>query len=357
MKFLEKIDWWILLPSITIFTLGVTILLSIAPQLFLNQVIFGIFALVIFLFVSQIDYKIYHHFNWLFYLTSVLFLILTFILGVATRGSVLWIDLGIVKLQPSEIIKPLMIVFAASFFSQPKESLLAFFKQAILFFVPVFLILRQPDLGSAIVFFVFGIGLLFTSGYKPKLAFLSVLTIFIFLPFFWRFLKDYQKERIVSFLDPAADPLGIGYNVIQAMVAVGSGGVFGRGLGRGTQSHLLFLPEYQTDFIFASFSEELGLMGGLILILLYAILLFRILKIAYAADDSFAKLIAYGVFFIIFVQVVVNIGMNMGLFPITGITLPLVSYGGSSLVSLGILLGMASNLSRSIKEENYLTIR
>lgn len=345
------------MPSVTIFVLGVTILLSIAPQLFLNQLVFGLFALLIFFLFSQIDYKIFRPLSNFFYIGSIFFLILTFLLGVATRGSVRWIDFGIVRLQPSEIIKPLMIIFAAVFFSTKKENLLAFFKHALMFFITVFFVLRQPDLGSAIVFCFFWVGILLTSGYKPKFALSFLSFALILLPFFWHFLKSYQKERIISFLDPAVDPLGIGYNVIQSMVAVGSGGVLGRGLGRGTQSHLLFLPEYQTDFIFASFSEELGLVGGLILLFLYFILLFRILKIASVADSHFGRLIAHGIFFVIFVQVMINIGMNMGILPITGITLPLVSYGGSSLVSLAIMLGIVSSLSRFTKEDSALTIR
>ena len=311
----------------------------------------------IFLLFSQIEYKIFRPLTNFLYGGSIFFLILTFLLGVATRGSVRWIDFGIVRLQPSEIIKPLMIIFAAAFFSQKKENLIAFLKHTIIFFIPVLFVLRQPDLGSAIVFFFFWVGILLTSGYRPKLAISFLLFGLVSLPFFWYFLKSYQKERIISFLDPAADPLGIGYNVIQSVVAVGSGGVLGRGLGRGTQSHLLFLPEYQTDFIFASFSEELGLVGGLILIFLYFILLYRILKTASIMDNQFGRLIALGIFFVIFVQVMINIGMNMGIFPITGITLPLVSYGGSSLVSLGIMLGIVSSLSRHAKDDNPLTIR
>jgi rod shape determining protein RodA len=219
------------------------------------------------------------------------------------------------------------------------------------------MVLKQPDLGNAIVYFSFWIVIIFISGFKVWLVPIIICLTVLFIPLFWRFLKDYQKERIVSFLNPQSDPLGIGYNAIQAMVAVGSGGFWGLGLGRGTQSHLLFLPEYHTDFIFASFSEEFGFIGVLLLIFLYCLILTRIIVIGINSQDKFGLLVSGGIFGVLFTQFFINVGMNIGLLPITGITLPLVSYGGSSLLSFAILLGIASNIAKNRKKDDLLTIR
>ncbi len=356
MKF-PKIDFWIFIPSVIVYFLGLTILLSIAPSLFKTQLIYGFLAFGVFWIFSGIDYRIYLPLANIFYIGSMAFLLLTFLLGEATRGSVRWIDLGLFRLQPSEIIKPLLVIFVASSYARANFNLKKFILISGVFFLPLLFVLKQPDLGNAIVYFSFWFGILFVSGFKPILTPIIALVGIVFMPIFWRFLKSYQKERILSFIDPSSDPLGIGYNVIQAVVTVGSGNLLGRGLGRGTQSHLLFLPEFYTDFIFASFSEELGFIGVIILLFFYLMILLRILRIIKKAPDKFGALIVTGAFMIIFTQTFINIGMNIGILPITGITLPLVSYGGSSLLSMAILLGIINNISLSRKDEDLRVIR
>ncbi|MBI3384625.1 rod shape-determining protein RodA [Candidatus Gottesmanbacteria bacterium] len=357
MKFFKIPDLGIFLPALVIYFLGISILLSIAPNLFLTQVFYGLIAIFLYVIFSQIDYHVYSNSDKVFYLISLVFLVLTFLIGSVTRGSVRWIDLGIIRLQASELIKPLMIVFLASSYLKKDFNLKRFLVDSFLFSLIVFIILKQPDLGNVVVFLSFWLIILFASGFKVVLMpLIGALAIFV-LPLFWRFLKGYQKERIISFLSPQADPLGIGYNAIQAMVAVGSGGLLGRGLGRGTQSHLLFLPEYHTDFIFASFAEEFGFIGVVLLLGLYFLLLMKILKISQKAEDKFGFLLSLGIFMIIFTQTVINVGMNIGLLPITGITLPLVSYGGSSLVSVAVILGIITNISHYKREPDTILIR
>lgn len=357
MKFFKIPNLGIFVPSLVIYFLGITILLSIAPNLFKTQVMFGLTAVFVFLVFSQIDYHVYTTLDKLFYIISIFLLLLTFFVGTVTRGSIRWIDLGIFRLQASELIKPLMVVFLASSYMKINFSFRQFIMNSFLFFIISIIILKQPDLGNVIVYLAVWIAILFSSGFKPILIPIIGAISIIVLPLFWHFLKDYQKERIISFLSPHSDPLGIGYNAIQAMVAVGSGGLAGRGLGRGTQSHLQFLPEYHTDFIFASFAEEFGFVGVLLLLVLFFLLLTKILSIAKRTDDKFGSLLAIGIFTIIFTQMTINVGMNIGLLPITGITLPLVSYGGSSLLSIAIILGIISNISYYKKEQDALLIR
>lgn len=357
MKLFRNLDTLLIFPVLAIFVMGVTILFSIAPDLARTQLFFGFIGFIVLVLVSNIDYRIYPKLRGVFYVFSLLFLAVTFFVGEVTRGSIRWIDFGFVKLQPSEIIKPLLLVFAAAPFLKQNLTIRQFALNSILFFIPVAFVLKQPDLGSSLVYFSMFMGLLFVSGFKPVLTPVIGVCIVIVMPLFWQLLKDYQRERILSFINPGSDPLGIGYNVIQAVIAVGSGSLFGRGVGRGTQSHLLFLPEYYTDFIFASFAEELGFISVFVLIVLYILLLLRIINIAFKSGDSLGFLLCFGVFFIIFVQVVVNIGMNIGLLPITGITLPFLSYGGSSLLSLAILIGLVSGISKSRKDSELSVIR
>ena len=208
------------------------------------------------------------------------------------------------------------------------------------------MIFQQPDLGNVLVYVGIFVSLLIVSGlhwfYFPA----GALLFAVFLPLVWAFIKNYQRLRLVSFLNPYLDPRGTGYNAIQAMIAVGSGGLMGVGLGRGTQSRLLFLPEYQTDFIFSSIAEALGFVGGLFIIFLYFALLTKILTVTFKAEDRFGRYIAIGDFAQLFIQIFINIGMNLGILPITGITLPLISYGGSSVISTFIGLGLVTSISR-----------
>ena len=358
MKRLFNFDWLILVFVLGIAFIGLLTIKSIAPSSFLQQLIWLVLGLALFFLFSQINYKVYQKASWWFYLGSIVFLLITFIFGKVTRGAVRWIQIGSFNLQPSEIVKPFLILFLASFFSDEQENSLKKVFQSFLFLLlPVVLIFLQPDLGSSLVVVFIWVALVLAKGIKAKWFLVGGGFLAIFLPLGWHFLKDYQMQRIYTFLNPHADDLGSGFNVIQSMIAVGSGQIFGRGLWRGTQSHLKFLPEKHTDFIFASLAEEVGFIGILVLLALFFFLLWRILILAKNARDQFAHFICLGVFSLLFIQIFVNIGMNLGILPITGITLPLISYGGSSLLSTMLCLGVVSSLSRFEERQEMVEIR
>jgi rod shape determining protein RodA len=211
----------------------------------------------------------------------------------------------------------------------------------------MFLIIEQPDLGSGLMLMLVFVGLLYLTNVRLKYIFILLAVSIIPLPFFWHFLHDYQKQRLLVFLNPNIDPLGAGYTIIQSRIAIGSGGVFGRGWLHGSQSQLFFLPESHTDFIFATFSEQLGFLGGCLLILMYYLIIRQGFMIAQRTQDSFGRLLAYGISLLLSFQVFINLAMNMGLAPVVGLPLPLMSYGGSSVLVTFIALGILVNIDRT----------
>lgn len=352
-----QIDWLLITPMIFLLLLGLTVLRSVSPDLVLQQAIIIAASLAIAFFVATTNYQSLKNFSWGFYFLTLILLIATFAIGQATRGSIRWITLGPLKLQASEIAKPLLIIFFAHFAStQNLNRFKNIFISTILFLIPAFLIFRQPDLGSTLVFTSLWLGIVFAAGLPVKYLITGIIGFSILLPFSWNFLKDYQRARLTTFIDPLSDPLTSGYNLIQSIIAVGSGQIFGRGLGQGTQSQLSFLPERHTDFIFASLAEELGFFGAILLISLFVIVLLRILHTAKNAPDSFGALICFGAFSMLVFQIFINIGMNIGLVPITGITLPLISFGGSSLLSTLISLGLVASVSLRQKRPSAFEI-
>jgi len=351
-----QFDWSLFIPIFLISFLGSVTILSVNQAVFVSQLIYLILGLIIFLIVSRVDIRIFESFNRLFYYFSLFFLAIPLFFGVFSRGAVRWIQIGPKTLQPSELVKPLLIIFLAKFWAERKINLQNLLKCFFLSSLPIFLIFRQPDLGSSLVVVSIVLGIILATEIKFSQITILLVVILVLLPSSWLFLKDYQKLRIVHFFNPNADPLGAGYNVIQAMITVGSGGFWGKGLGRGTQSHLAFLPERHTDFLFASFAEEFGFLGCFGLLLSYYFLWKRILLIASNSEDRFGYFFCLGVFIFLFFQAVVNVGMNLGLMPITGITLPLFSYGGSSLVSTMICLGLVSSQEAMIKKDDGLAI-
>lgn len=357
MKLLKKFDFILFLPAVFLLGLGLIIISSISPNYLSSHFGYIIFSFVFFIVFSFLDLDILFPFSPVIYLISVVFLALPFIFGTVSRGAIRWIHIGSLTIQPSEIVKPFLALFSAWYWSK-KEFSFRYLLIFLLLFVPVLLLIFfQPDLGSTLVVFNILIGMVLLSKIKIKDLILLLLPSVMFLPIFRFLLKDYQKTRIIHFINPYADPLGEGYNLIQSKIAVGSGGLFGRGLGHGTQSHLAFLPERHTDFIFASLSEELGLIGGTIVLLLFLFLFLRILKIAKESRERQFFLLAMGLFFYLFFQTVVNLGMNIGLLPITGIPLPLVSYGGSSLLTTMISLGFLEAVCRKKRDEQTIEIR
>ena len=317
------------------------VLNSIAPGLFPSYYIYIVLALVSLWFFSQIGFDIISIFSTHFYILSIFLLLLTLIIGRVTNGTIRWIPIGSFTLQPSELVRPLLLVFFANYLTKEKVSLKRFFKAAILLAVPAILILVQPSFSVSVLTLIGFLGVLIASDFNKKYLLVGFLALIVLIPVFWQILVPYQRARLVTFLEPASDPLGAGYNSIQSTIAVGAGEFTGRGLGRGIQTQLSFLPEKQTDFIFAAVGEELGFMGTSLILLFTFIILFRLTKIMENSVSPAARAYVSGFFLTYLVQVFVHVGMNIGIFPVTGLPLPLVSAGGSSLLATMTALGIA----------------
>lgn len=326
---------------LTVLILGLVTIWSTAPELFFTQLAFAIAGVIIVILLSRFDSETFFSISNFLYIASILLLILTMIVGRNIRGSVRWIDLGFFNLQTSEIVKPFLAIFYASFLSKNKSSKwVDILKFLVLSLIPVVLVAIQPDLGSALTLTCLPLVLLIFTGHLKKLLIIGTIFIAVAIPMESKFLKPYQRQRFETFINPYKDPQGTGYNVIQATIAVGSGGLFGKGVKLGTQSHLNFLPERHTDFVFASFVEEFGLLGATFLLTAYYIIFRTCLHTGKLLKNNQFSLLSLSVFTILAFQTVVNIGMNLGVMPVTGITLPLFSYGGSSLLSFAILIGL-----------------
>lgn len=290
-----------------------------------------------------------------FYLLSVLSLVAILVVGARIRGVRAWFQIGGVALQPVEAAKLTLVILLAKFFSKRHIEIYRIrhlVVSGLYLLVPTFFVLLQPDLGSAIVLISVWLAVVLFSGMKVRHFFSLVAIAGLIAWAAWSaVLLPYQKSRITSFLDPYRDPKGAGYQMIQSMVAVGSGKMWGKGLGYGSQSHLHFLPEPQTDFIFAAFAEEWGFVGTLILLALFFIVLWRVVRIGIRAKDNFSRLFTLGFSALITTQTFIHIGMNMAIMPITGITLPFVSYGGSSLIMSLVGIGIVQNIKINARRE------
>lgn len=344
---LKRYNPLVLILPILIFLLGIITLLSITPERASSQLVYFLVGLVLYFALSKLDYTVYRYYWKSFYAFVLVLLLLTFFLGQARFGSARWLGTSSFALQPSEFAK-ITVVIALSALISDKAGFLKtpinIFKLLLAITPIAGLVFIQPDLGTSIVIFAIFVGIVFYAGIN-KIYFLFMFIFFgVFSSPAWNILQDYQQRRILVFLNPTLDVLGSGYNVIQSVIAVGSGGMLGRGFGRGTQSHLQFLPAYWTDFIFASYAEEWGFFGVLGLLLLFAALLITIIYVASKTKDAFGSLLCIGVFVVFFLQFVINIGMNLGIMPVTGIPLPLVSYGGSSLITTMMLLGLVQSV-------------
>lgn len=348
-RLFKNIDPWLILPVVILSAFSLSVLVSIKEQ-FVSQAIFFILGLILFILLSKIDFSLYKALSPIFYGIS-LFLLLFTLLGPKVRETTRWIEIFGLRWQPSEIVKPLLVFTFASFFSVYKaRSWRVILLASLLLLLPLFLIFKQPDLGNTIILFGIWLGIVYASELPFFYGFWGAVVFLSSLPVFFHFLKDYQKARILSFMNPGLDPQGAGYHSLQAMIAVGSGLFFGRGLGEGPQSKLLFLPEYHTDFIFSALVEQFGFLGGSAVIFCYFVLLFRLLQIARKTQEPFAAFCVFGFFSQFLLQIFINIGMNLGIVPVTGITLPLLSYGGSSVLSVFISLGIISNIQSSEKK-------
>ena len=335
------IDWVILACSVVLTSLGLATLLSIDINFFWSQLIFAVIGIALAILVARIDFSIYPYFDRYIYFFCLLLLALSY-LGPNVSGATRWLEIGGVRLQPSEFVKPwLLLSWASLLVRYPPEKWRYLLRHVALFLLPFGLVFFQPDLGNAIVYTTMWVGAVVLAGVSLWYVILAGGTLLVLLPTLYELLHDYQKLRILTFLYPQLDPQGAGYNALQSLITIGSGQWWGRGFARGPQSLLNFLPEHHTDFIFAAFSEEFGLIGALILLTIFLILLWRLLKRTREQVESpIAFIYGISLFMQLVTQVVINVGMNMGLVPITGITLPFVSAGGSSLLATWMGLGI-----------------
>ena len=361
----KEIDWKLLVIVSLIFTLGIIVISSATQANIVGinrqvkvQFISFLMGLCIIFGLLLIDYNTFAKYSKPIYIVNILLLLLVYMpgLGIERAGARSWINLGFVDLQTSEIVKIGFILSFASFLEAKKGKLNTFrdLMPVALYAAPiVLLILKQPDLGTAIVFISIISGMVFICDINIKIVFYTMAASVLSIPAIYPFLKAHQKLRIDAFLHPGNSDYAGNYQVIQSMIAIGSGKIFGKGLYKGTQNQFNFLPVQDTDFIFAVLAEELGLIGGLILIVLFYMFLKRILIIAKTSKDFYGSLITTGVLFMFLYQTIQNIGMTMGLMPVTGVTLPFVSYGGSSMINSMIALGLVFNVAMRRKKINF----
>ena len=308
------------------------------------------------IFVALFNIKFWHNFSYVIYILVTLLLIWVSFFGIKSSGSQRWMDVYFFVLQPSELMKVAIIMCLAKYYHRLKiENVNSFTNIIIVLSVilfPIIFVISQPDLGTSILIALSGLIILWLGGVRIKYFIYSFITFLISLPFIISFLKPYQKLRILTFLDPDRDPLGAGYQIIQSKIAIGSGGFEGKGFLKGTQSYLDFLPEKHTDFIFTLFSEEFGFLGSIGLLLIYTIIIIRIIRIGAISRSNFAKLFCFGFAFAIFIYIVVNLSMVLGLLPIVGSPLPIMSYGGSSM--LATMIGFGIVLSAKINHKQMI---
>jgi len=330
----------------------------VGVSVFYDQLYCAGFGVLLMILLAQGDYRKFFDVAYIVYGISVVFLILVLVMGRQALGATRWFSIGGFSFQPSEFSKFAIIFFLGRYFSERRPRLVFDFSTSLkdlwgdliwpllLTGVSMALIFKQPDLGTAILMMGIFLVMLFASGIALRFFFSLLGLMALMLPLAWHFLKSYQKDRLLVFLNPSHDPLGAGYTITQSKIAVGSGELFGKGWLSGTQNQLNFLPERHTDFIFSVIGEEWGLLGGIVLIYCYGIIIYCGFKIARHNKDLFGQLVAIGIVSILAMQVVINIGMVMGLLPVVGITLPLISYGRTSFMVFAILIGFLLNLSK-----------
>ena len=358
-KSLDKIIFILVLPLLSF---GLVTMYSFTDQsyFFQRQVIWASFSLLLLFFLPSIDWRFLKRSTVLLFL-YVFFLILLAILlffGESVRGAQSWFSLGGFTFQPSDFMKLILILVLAKYFSRRHVQIghiQHIIVSSIYVLIPIFLVLLQPDFGTALILFLIWLGMIMVSGVSKKHLFLVFLLASLSFGILWGFVfTDPQKARIISFIRPLEDIQGTGYNAYQSTIAVGSGELFGKGVGYGTQSRLEFLPEYQTDFIFAAFAEEWGFIGVCILFLLFGLLFWRILQGAFYGDTNFETLFGFGITIMFMSHFLIHVGMNIGLLPVTGLPIPFLSYGGSHLLveflALGILMGM-KRYNRTVHRE------
>ncbi len=349
-----KLDWILITAILLLMTIGLLVLYSISftgavfnGGNFQKQIIAISLGIVIMFILAFSDYRKLNSNSTKLYFLMLLMLASVLFLGKTVKGHTGWLGFSTFSIQPVEIAKLIIIIFLASFLSKKKTQLsivVRIIASVVLIFFPVFLILKQPDLGSTAIILACWVSLLATSGINKKNLMVLFLIGTLLISPSWFFMKNYQKNRIINFIDPYRDPSGSGYNVIQSTIAVGSGQILGKGLGHGSQSQLNFLPEKHTDFIFSVVAEELGFFGAFAVFTLFGIIFWRMKETARSARDNFGYLLVTGTMAMLFFQLLVNAGMNIGVMPVAGVTLPFLSYGGSSMVVTMAAIGIVQSV-------------
>ncbi len=361
---LQSINYPLLGLIITLFFVGLAVLYSISNGDFnswpLKHSQRFILGLIIFFLVIFFDLRLIFGYAYVIFFLSIISLVIIPFFGIESNGATRWINIAGISLQPSEFVKYTLILALAKYFhsiNNDSSFIKTLIIPLIITIVPVLLVIIQPDLGTALIILLGGISLFWISGLNYKYFIVGVFSILCSLPVLWQYLKDYQKDRVLTFFNPERDPLGNGYHIMQSKIALGSGGIFGKGYMEGTQSHLNFLPEMQTDFIFTMLGEEFGFIGTLLLLLMYAALIMISIRLALKSRSLFSKYLSLGVCNVFFIYVFVNIGMVTGLLPVVGVPLPFISYGGSSMLAVmfgfGLLMNCYINRNIIIEKTNY----
>lgn len=353
---IKKIDWALNIAVLLLVLVGLLSIYSVSNgsglNIFKRQLIYIALGIFLMLLLSTIDYRFFRDNSYLlliFYILGIILLVVVLLLGREVRGVSSWLRIGQWGFEPVELVKLVMILILAKYFSLRHIEvyrLRHLIISGLYIIVPLVLILVQPELGYVLILSLVWLAIVVIAGIRLKHILFLVLMGIIIFSLGWLFLlQDYQKERVLSFISPYSDPLGGGYNIIQSIIAVGSGKFFGRGLGRGPQSQLHFLPEQHTDFIFATIAEEWGFLGSFFVLFLFGFIFYRLVKISFNSSNNFARLFSIGFAVMILFQAIINMGMNVGLFPIVGIPLPFVSFGGSSMTMSFIGLGIIQSIA------------
>jgi rod shape determining protein RodA len=317
-------------------------------SLYIRQFYWLILGIITYLLFSIINYRFLIQYIYILYILGVLLLMYVLLTGYISMGAQRWIDFGPFRMQPSEFFKIIWIIMLGRLFSDFNKEKLGIIKiviKSLLLLPPFLLVFLQPDLGTAGIFvLIWGVVLLFR-GIKLRTLITLILLSIMLLILVWGNLHDYQRARVITFINPTSDPFGSGYHIIQSKVAIGSGGIFGKGFLKGTQSQLNFLPEKHTDFVFSVICEEFGFIGGGILIVIFLILFYRIIQIALITKEVNAKILCVSIMSLIFLQTFINMAMTVGLMPVVGIPMPFISYGGSAMITFSSLMGVINSIS------------
>lgn len=356
-RLLQHINWSLLGLAFILFGAGVLNLYSASAlrveggltltPFYMRQLVWGGAGFLVMLLIMIIDYRHLKSLSWYLYLLTIIFLLCVPIWGKTIYGAKRWLGLGFFNFQPSEMAKVCVLILGAKVLTKTEDVLgwRDLVKVMSVALLPAILIIKQPDLGSGLILILILGGMILYKGLKKRVFKTLLIMLPLLLPLAWNFLHDYQKERILTFLNPERDPLGSGYHIIQSQIAIGSGRFWGKGFLEGTQSQLRFLPEKHTDFAFAVFGEEWGFVGSIILLIFFCSFLYQIFLVSQEAKDKFGTYLVIGVFFYFFWQVLINMGMVLGLMPVVGIPLPFISYGGSASLVNFCLIGLVMNVS------------